>query len=111
MDRAFYPMKIVGSHNLTAQALDGTNRTMGVPYTVLFDVAAVPVTSLFFAKTTDPVPVTKNLSNTTVVNEGTLLTVCAQAPGAEKVRFYLDGLLVETDDSVPVCIQNDYDKE
>jgi hypothetical protein len=70
LDRAFYSISSVGPHN----------------------VAPVPVTSLLLVKTTDPVPSIEFLSNLTVVDPrtmGSLLTVCAQAPGAEKVRFFL----------------------
>jgi hypothetical protein len=99
---------------VTAQALDGSDREIGPPYSVTFDVAPVPVTSLFLVKTMDPVPVLENLSNSSVVNRGTmglLLTVCAEAAGAERVRFTFDSLVVTTDTSTPFCIQDDYNLE
>jgi hypothetical protein len=111
MDRKYQPIVDVRPHTVTAQALDGKDRVLGPPYTIVFDVASVPITSLFLVKTTDPVPAIVKLLNSTVLNRGSMgleLTVCAEAPGAERVNFYLDGSLVQRDDSVPFCFQDNY---
>jgi hypothetical protein len=111
MDRKYQPIVDVRPHTVTAQALDGNDRALGPPYTVVFDVAPVPIISLSLIKTTDPVPSIEKLSNSTVLDRATMgfqLTICADAPGAERVNFYLDGSLVRRDDSVPFCIQDNY---
>jgi hypothetical protein len=45
-----------------------------------------------------------------ISNTGSELTVCATADGASRVRFYFDGDLVFTDNNVPYCLENKFDK-